>query len=142
MESGQRTPVAKAQPQMGGNNANLEKRIEFVEYNGKRVLIVDCSKCSAREMEDIARKVPDYVTTQDRQSVLVLSDFRETGFDRETVRTMKESAVFNKSYVKKSAWIGTSSFVLDLKRELESFSHRRFCIFDSRDDALNWLTAD
>ena len=127
-------------PQVGGKNA--EKRIEFIEHRAKQVLVVDCSKCSAREMEDIARKIPDYVTTQDRQSVLVLSDFTGTCFDHETVRTMKESAVFNKSYVKKSAWIGATIFLLDLKRELEHFSHRRFCIFESKDDALKWLTTD
>lgn len=141
-ESALRTLGALAKPQTGVNNAEVEKKIDFIEHNGKQILIVDCFKCSAREMEEIARKIPDYVTTQDRQSILALIDFTETCFDRDTVWTMKESAVFNKSYVKKSAWVGTSSFLVDIKRELEGFSRRRFYIFESRDDALNWLTAD
>lgn len=123
-------------------NPHPAKTIEFIMHNRKRVLFVDCSHCSAREMEDIVRKIPDYVTARPRHSVLIFADFTQTCFDHESIRTMKETAVFNKSYVGKSAWIGTASFLWDIKRELERFSHRSFSVFDSKDDALRWLTAD
>src|SRR5258708_9584438 len=123
-------------------DTNSANRIELIEHNNKQVLVVNCSKSSAREMEEIARKIPDYVTTRQRHSVLILADFTQTCFDHETIRTMKETAVFNKSYVKKSAWIGSASCLWDVKRELERFSHRNFLIFESKDEALRWLTAD
>jgi hypothetical protein len=45
------------------------------------------------------------VTTQPRGSVLILSDFTGASFDEEAIRAMKESAVFDKPYIKKSAWV-------------------------------------
>jgi len=42
--------------------------------------------------------------------VLLLVDFSGASVDLETVRTIKESAVFDKPYVKKSAWIGAKNF--------------------------------
>jgi hypothetical protein len=46
------------------------------------------------------------VTTRQRGSVLILSDFTGASFDEEAIRTMKETAVFDKPYIKKSAWVG------------------------------------
>jgi hypothetical protein len=50
------------------------------------------------------------VTTRPRGSVLILSDFTGASFGEEAVRAMKESAVFDKPYIKKSAWVGAESF--------------------------------
>jgi len=61
---------------------------------------LDFSNCSASEVERISRTVPDYVTVQPRGSVLILTDFSEASFDRETLRTMKETAVFDKQLLR------------------------------------------
>jgi hypothetical protein len=50
----------------------------------------------AGEVEKIARTVPEVVTTRQRGSVLILSDFTGASFDEEAVRAMKEAAVFDK----------------------------------------------
>ena len=118
----------------------MNSEIHFINYNGKQVLVVDCSNCSARQTEEVARKIPDVVTVQPRGSVLLLVDFRDTSFDQEAIRTMKESAVFNKPYIKKSAWIGAENLSSEFRREVENFSGRQVTIFYSRDAALRWLT--
>jgi hypothetical protein len=46
-----------------------------VDHEGKKVLVVDFSKCPAPKVEEIARTVPDYVTVQPKNSVLVLTDW-------------------------------------------------------------------
>ena len=53
---------------------------------GKRFLVVDFSNCPAQEVEKIARAVPDYVTVQPRNSVLVLTDFTGAAFDQDALR--------------------------------------------------------
>src|SRR3984893_18561856 len=93
------------------------------------------SNCPADEVEEIARAVPDYVTVNPRGSVLVLTDFTGAVFDRDAVRAVKETAVFDKPFVKKSALIGTDD-------ELKSYSRRDLLIFKTRAEALDWLTAD
>jgi hypothetical protein len=84
-------------------------RLRFISQGGKEVLLVDYSNCNADEVELLARRAPDFVTSQPRGSVLVLTDFTGACFDKDALRTIKETAVFDKPFIKKSALIGTQS---------------------------------
>jgi hypothetical protein len=123
-------------------NALMDERIHFIYHKGKKILLVDLSKCPASELEKLVRQVPDHVTVQPLGSVLVLTDFTGAVFDRAAVLAVKETAVFDKPYIKKSALVGTESFPKDFYEELKSFSRRDLLIFGSRDEALAWLVAD
>jgi hypothetical protein len=120
----------------------MTDRIRFITHQGKQVLILDLSNCSAAEVENIFRAVPDVVTTLSRGSVLILSDFTGASFNQEAIRVMKETAVFDKPYVKKSAWAGAENFPQELSENLSSFSRREFVVFKTREEALAWLTRD
>ena len=120
----------------------MDERIRFIDHQGKRVLSVDFSNCLAREVEKITRLVPDYVTVQPRSSVLVLTDFTGAAFDRDAVLAMKETAVFDKPFVKKSALIGTQSLPREFHEAMTSYSRRELLIFKTREEALDWLAAD
>jgi hypothetical protein len=74
--------------------------------------------------------------------VLVLSDFTGASFDHDSIQAMKESAVFDKPYVKKSAWLGAENFPHAFSESLRSFSRREFPAFQSREEALAWLVKD
>ena len=123
-------------------NALMDERIHFIYHKGKKILLVDLSKCPASELEKLVRQVPDHVTVQPLGSVLVLTDFTGAVFDRAAVLAVKETAVFDKPYIRKSALVGTESFPKDFYEELRSFSRRDLLIFGSRDEALTWLVAD
>jgi len=120
----------------------MHERIHLINHHGKQILLVDLSNCSAVEVQKIARAVPEFVTTQPRGSVLILSDFTGASFNKEAVRAMKESAVFDKPYIKKSAWVGAESFPKAFKDDLKSFSRREFPTFKNRQEALNSLVED
>jgi hypothetical protein len=120
----------------------MEERIRFIDHQGKRVLLVDFSNCPAREVERITRLVPDHVTVQPRGSVLVLTDFTGAAFDRDALWAMKETAVFDKPFIKKSALIGTETLPKDFYEDMTRFSRRELPIFKTREGALNWLVAD
>jgi len=45
---------------------------------------------------------------------------------------MKEATVFDKAFVKKSAFIGTENFPREFYEELKSFSRRELLIFTIR----------
>ena len=117
-------------------------RIRFSEHEGKRILLVDLSNCTPREAEETTRKVPDYVTEEPRGSVLILTNFAGGSFDKAALRAIKETAVFDKPFVKKSALIGTLSLPREFHDEMESFSRRDFAVFSNRDEALRWLVGD
>jgi hypothetical protein len=81
-----------------------------------------------------------------RDSMLILSDFTGASFDAEAIRVMKETAVFNKPYVRKSACVGNTKvrpgFSRNLAELVGGFSRRELPGFQSRGDALSWLTKD
>ena len=116
--------------------------IRFIVYQGKHVLLLDLSNCPAAEVEKIFRAVPEVVTICPVGSVSILSDFKGASIDQEAIRVMKETAVFDKFYVKKSAWTGAENFPLVFSEKLGSFSCREFPVFETRAKALAWLTKD
>ena len=120
----------------------MHERIHFIDHQGKKILLVDFSNCSANEVEETARAAPDYITVKPRGSVLVLTDFTGAAFDRDALRAMKEAAVFDKPFVRKSALIGTDDLPASFYDELVSFSRRDLRIFKTRQEALAWLAED
>jgi hypothetical protein len=130
----------------GEIDAIVGERLRFMAHQGKQILFIDVSHCSAREVEKIFRAVPDVVMTQPKESVLILSDITGASFDAEAMRVMKESAVFDKPYVKKSAMTGkakaSETFAENVVENLSKFSRREFPVFESREKALAWLIKD
>ena len=120
----------------------MADRVQFISHEGKQILLIDFSYCSAAEVEKICRGVPDLVTALPRNSVLILSDFRGACFDKDALRAMKEAAVFDKPHVKKSAWVGAALFPQEFSRSLTNFSRREFPAFKTRKEALAWLVKD
>jgi hypothetical protein len=118
----------------------MPERIRFIEHRHQRILLVDFSGCTADEVEEIARQVPDYVMAEPLGSVLVLTILTNATFDRDAIRAMKETAVFDKPFVKKSALIGLEDVPISFVDGLKEFSRRELYVFDTRKEALDWLT--
>jgi hypothetical protein len=87
-------------------------------------------------------KVRRVVTAQPRQSVLILSDLTGAQFTRDVVTRVKEVAVFDKPYVKKSAIVGTEALPEVFYQALKTFSRREFPRFKSRREAMDWLVRE
>jgi hypothetical protein len=120
----------------------MSERIRFITHHGKKILVVDLQNCSAFEVERIARMAPDTITVQPRASVLLMCDFTGASFSQDAFRAIKEAAVFDKPFIKKSAWVGAESMPEVFRENLKSFSRREFPIFDNRRQALEWLAED
>jgi hypothetical protein len=120
----------------------MTDRVRFITHQSKQVLLIDLSGCLGAEVEKIFRAVPDLVSTRPGGSVLILSDFTGASFEREAIQTMQQTAVFDKPYVKKSAWVGTENFPQGFADNVKNFSRREFSAFKTREEALAWLVAD
>ncbi len=118
----------------------MPEQIRFITEHGKQILFVDLSHCRPSEVAHIAGTVPDHVMLRPRGSILLLVDFEGASFDSEAIRAVKESAVFDKPYIKKTAWIGGGSELDRVNAEIQDFSRREFPIFDSFQEAVAWLT--
>jgi len=120
----------------------LTDRVQFVNHQGKRILLIDLSNCSPENVDRIVRTVPDLVATHQLGSVLILSDFTGASFDEEAIRVMQQTAVFDKPYIKKSAFVGIENLPQGFSENLSSFARREFPAFKTRDGALAWLAKD
>jgi hypothetical protein len=125
-----------------GRKSALTDRIRFITHQGKQILLLDLSNCSAAQVQKTIRALPELVTTRPRNSILILSDFTGASFDEEALRVMKETAVFDKPFIKKTAWVGAPYFPEAFAKNLRSFSRREFPAFETRDEALRWLVKE
>jgi hypothetical protein len=77
---------------------------------------------------------------------LAIVPYTGASFDLEAIRVMKETAVFDKPYVKKSAWTGKAKLPQvvseNLAKKLAVFSRREFPAFKTREEALAWLAKE
>jgi hypothetical protein len=120
----------------------MEDRIRFIVHKGKQILLVDLSHCNAVEVEKICSLVPSYVTAEPRGSVLILGDFTGAQFDRAAITTLKKGAVFDRPYIKRSAWVGIESIPKVFFQNIKSFSQRDLPTFKTREEALDWLVQE
>ena len=120
----------------------MDERIRIITYKGKDILLADCSYCTAAEVEGISRLVPSYVTTQPKDSVLMLADFTGADINRDTVTEIKRDAVFNRPHVKRSAWVGTEAIPRVFFEHIKVFSQRDLPAFKTREEAMEWLVSE
>jgi hypothetical protein len=125
-----------------GSRLSMVDNLGFITHQGKQILLIDLSNCSSDRVSKIFRTVPDFVTTHPLGSVLILSDFTGASLDEEAMRVMQQTAVFDKMYVKKSAWVGTENFPPEFSENLRLFSRREFPAFKTRNEALAWLAKE
>ncbi len=120
----------------------MDDPIRFMTHKGKQVLLIDVSNCSAEEVEKVSRLVPSYVTAEPKGSVLLLADFTGVRLDKKAMEVLKPSLVFDRPYLKRSAWVGTESIPKVFYEQLKSFSRRELTSFKTREEALEWLVKD
>jgi hypothetical protein len=119
-----------------------ESRIRFISHKGKKILLVDVSNCSAAELQELAALVPEYVTSEPKGSVLLLADFTGAEFDHDAAMRLKESTVFDRPHLKRSAWVGVDSMPRVFYQNIKSFSQRELPTFKTREEAMDWLVKD
>ena len=120
----------------------LLDRVRFIDHSGQRILLIDSRNCSAQEVRDNYDQCKAVVTAEPPDSVLTLSDFTGAQVDRQTFDYMKQVAVFDRPHVRKAALVGKESFPDVFFRGLQSFSARTFQMFDTREQALQWLVEE
>ncbi len=118
------------------------ERVRFITHRGKRVLLIDHTGSTPDEMRRTMDEVEHIVTSEPPNSLLTLSDFTGTGFDKTSADRMKVVAAKDRPHVRRAALVGAESIPDVYYHNLESFSARHFPKFKTREEALDWLTGD
>jgi hypothetical protein len=124
------------------HDADVKERLRFVKHKGQAIYLIDLSHCQGKEIlllldlvrADVARHAPG--------SVLTLADFSGAKIDKAVATKMKEVLVFDRPYVKRSAWVGTDSLPHVFYENFKSFSQRDFPTFATREEAMDGLVGE
>jgi hypothetical protein len=98
----------------------MEDRIRFIDHRGQRILLVDLSHCPVSQVEKLVRGVRLHNRSAARFSAGAHRRHWRS-FDHDAIRAVKETAVFDKPFVKKSALVeieGLPCLVLQGTEEL------------------------
>ncbi len=118
------------------------QRVQVEEHNGHRIVMVDCRNCTPPELVDVIEEVMAIVTAQPHHSISTLTDFTGAQFDRDTIQRLKEAAAFDRPHIVRAAFIGVDTLPDVYHKAVENFSARRFAIFKTKEEALDYLTQD
>ena len=111
----------------------------FIDHRGKQILFIDFSDCSPQQILDRIRETRPVIQSQPEASVLTLTYVRNARFDRRVTQSLKEYTRDNKPYVRAAAIVGLSGLMEIILHAIVMFTRRKFSVFDSLEDAKDWL---
>jgi len=117
----------------------LTERLRFIKHKGQAVFVIDFSHCKAHDILLLLDQVRIDVARHAPGSVLTFADFTGAEVDKKVATKIKETLVFDRPYVKKSAWVGTESLPHVFYENFKSFSQRDIPTFKTQEEALDWL---
>ena len=123
-------------------NPPLDERLHFVKHKGHAIYVVDLSHCTSKEILLLLDLVRADVARHPHGSMLILSDFTGAQIDKSVATKSKEVLVFDRPYVKRSAWVGTDSLPHVFYEHFKSFSQRDLPTFKTREEAMEWLVGE
>lgn len=118
------------------------ERLHFIKHKGHAIFVFDFHDCTAKEMLILLDQIKAAVARHAPGSVLVLADFSGAHVDKTVATRIKEVLVFDRPYVKRSAWVGTESLPHVFYENFKSFSQRDFPTFKTREEAMDWLVQE
>ncbi len=119
-------------------------RSKWIEHQGKKIFYQDFSKhfYNSADVKAELNEVQKIVRAQPLDSVLVLSDFRDTNVGSDLLPAMNEASAATKEYVRKTAVLGVIGMKRKLADLLTALTGQPLKYFDDLDTAKDWLVED
>jgi len=119
-------------------------RSKWIEHKGKKIFYQDFS----RQFYDVTAvkteldEVQKIVIAQPKNSVLVLSDFRDTSVGSDLLASMNAASNATKDYVHKTAVLGVTGMKQKLADLLTVLTGQPLKYFDDIEEAKDWLVQE
>ena len=119
-------------------------RSKWIEHKGKKIFYQDFSKHfynSAAVKAELA-EVQKVVLAEPNNSVLVLTDMRDTNVGGDLLPAMNAASTATKNHVLKTAVLGVSGMKRKLADLLTALTGQPLKYFDDVEAAKNWLASE
>ena len=119
-------------------------RSTWIEHKGKKIFYQDFSKhfYNSAAVRAELEEVQKVVTSQPKDSVLVLSDFRDTSVGSDLLSSMNAASAATKSYVRRTAVLGVTGMKRKLADLLTALTGQPLKYFDDIESAKDWLAQE
>jgi hypothetical protein len=119
-------------------------RSEWIEFNGKKIFYQDFSKLfyNSAAVKVELEEVQATVKAQPRDSVLVLTDMRDTNVGSDLLPAMNAASAATKAYVRKTAVLGVTGMKRKLADMLTALTGQPMKYFDNMEAAKKWLVEE
>jgi len=119
-------------------------RSKWIEHNGKKIFLQDFSKLfynTAAVKAELA-EVQEIVKAEPKNSVLILTDMRDTNVGTDLLPSMNAASAATKDYVRKTAVLGVAGVKRKLADMLSALTGQPLKYFDDMETAKRWLAQD
>jgi len=116
----------------------------WIEHKGRKIFYQDFSKnfYNAAVVKTELEEVQKVVTAEPKDSVLVLSDFRDTNVGSDLLSSMNTASAATKAHVRKTAVLGVIGMKRKLADLLTALTGQSLKYFDDMEAAKNWLVEE
>ena len=119
-------------------------RYQWIEHKGKRIFYQDFSQnfYNSEAVKAELDEVQKIVVAEPLNSLLVISDLRDTEIGGDLLKSMNEASRATKSHIRKTAVLGVTGVKRQLGDLLTKLTGQALKYFDNIDAAKNWLVED
>jgi hypothetical protein len=119
-------------------------RSKWIEHKGKKILYQDFSQLfyNSAAVKAELDEVQEIVLAQPTDSVLILTDLRDTNIGSDVMPAMNAASVATKKHVQKTAVLGVTGAKRRLGDLLTMLTGQPLKYFDEIESAKDWLTAE
>lgn len=119
-------------------------RSQWIEHKGKRIFYQDFSQnfYNSAAVKAELDEVQKIVIAAPPNSVLVLSDLRDTSIGNDLLPAMNAASRATKTHVRKTAVLGVTGVKRQLADLLTKLTGQPLKYFDDMEAAKNWLAED
>jgi hypothetical protein len=116
----------------------------WIEHHGQKIFYQDFSKhfFNSAAVRTELEEVQKIVTAEPANSVLVLSDFRDTNVGSDLLASMNAASAATKTHVRKTAVLGVTGMKRKLADLLTMLTGQELKYFDDIEAAKSWLTQE
>jgi hypothetical protein len=117
---------------------------KWIEHQGKKIFYQDFSALfynSAAVKEEL-KAVQEVVLNEPLNSVLVISNFKDTQIGAELMSDLNAASAKTKEHVHKTAVLGVTGFKRTLGDMLSRLTGQQLKYFEFEEEAKNWLVKD
>lgn len=115
------------------------ERVRVLAHKGKDVLLLDASQCQAAEAGQVFVVARKLLAAMPPKSALTLTDVTGAMFDDASTREVQTNATVNVPFVRAAAVVGVTGLKKIVYNAVVRVSGRDVRLFDTREQALDWL---